>query len=1275
MPNPKKWKRTAPQVLWRLFGDRVRSLAETILFLLPRECRCRFGRRWKCLRCTFHGSGGEGEGEGGGYLVREGDEKEYVEMMKWCYVVVDDNAKGLDPDTCPLTRWSQRQIVCRTIQRILSEQSESSNVLCNGYQMLTDSSPIVNLLSSSLWQKLLQRVGDVFMCYLLTHTMIFLFRGNNKHQQVAGQPVSCSYAYSPWHLSENHHQSFKSKGERRRVGKYGCCTEDLPSDKTRRLDDPIASAELVPPNATICEETSTSNQCKQKSQLTLSAAAIKCIGLLQRQEKLQSDTEMNGNMGKRLRSSCWLSRKRPKLSTLQELNASNSLATPDVDRTAPRYHHSSVFPHQMSQRNQVCFVGQHRETKPVPATELNSAHHMIERCACCLTFQTSAILSKDTQINRKRMLYNMDCQRSLFPKKHVLNSLKPGTSGATFLVKDIMGISDVKDIVQTKCIHYGSSCVYHSLIKMLIKLMRRAQRCQYNRLLDKHCPLRPLLCDANKDFVALPEDNQTTTTTLHVIGDVWSAAYDSRSENGMKIEESIDVHKFLNKSYCSNHEVVSFIWAVCRNIVPPPLLGSTSTWRILRRNIYRFIELRQFEKFYLNQCLNGLKPSRFPLLSDMYSFCCISGHIDNDIIQPASELQKCVDFNIWTLKQNLFERWIFWFFSCIVVPLVEANFYVTESQHGKQSLFYYRKTVWKDLISKACTGEKDETYRTLDNKSVKDILEKRPFGFSKVRVCPKSSGARVIANLKASSRIPHGGSKSFPKARKVSRMKSVNCILRDLLVVLKDFRKIEPEKWGSSVFDYNDIYKKLQPFFLNLKKDSNIPDVFIVSADVHKAFDTINQDKLLAVINETLTKDEYVLQRTNEISWSKKSLLAYKNQNLVGPRVHDVGVADARPSHPLRSRHAIIVSEERGRTIRKEELQLLLTEHVKRNVLRINKSFLLQLVGIPQGSTLSSNLCSLYLGHLERNVLFPFLDEVCASVMLEQAHTITMSQPKNSTGAAFSSPKWTLLRLIDDFLFISTSKELSTSFFSRMRWGFQEYNCYMNEHKFCYSFGVCLKQDALPGSKGLDIDGISYIQWSGLLINSITLEVQADYTRYLNNHLRSTLSVCWRGKPGHHLKSKLCDYMRPKCHPLFYDPNLNSPAIIRLNIYQAFLLCAMKFHSYVCQLSKVCKLRPRFYLLIIESSLRYTKMIMKKRMRQLNPDCARTLFAHIDKKEIHWLGLTAYVRSLTKKQSRHKALLRLLRSKLAALGDLGTSPEIHYAVDHSHSKWLWKIKY
>lgn len=98
------------------------------------------------------------------------------------------------------------------------------------------------------------------------------------------------------------------------------------------------------------------------------------------------------------------------------------------------------------------------------------------------------------------------------------------------------------------------------------------------------------------------------------------------------------------------------------------------------------------------------------------------------------------------------------------------------------------------------------------------------------------------------------------------------------------------------------------------------------------------------------------------------------------------------------------------------------------------------------------------------------------------------------------------------------------------------------------------------------------------------------FIRYWNNHLRSTLTVSWQDQPARHLKKKLCDYMKPKCHPIFFDSNINSASVVRLNIYQAFLLCAMKFHCYVRDLSYVWKLRPRSYANIIKRSLRYSSV-------------------------------------------------------------------------------------
>lgn len=71
-----------------------------------------------------------------------------------------------------------------------------------------------------------------------------------------------------------------------------------------------------------------------------------------------------------------------------------------------------------------------------------------------------------------------------------------------------------------------------------------------------------------------------------------------------------------------------------------------------------------------------------------------------------------------------------------------------------------------------------------------------------------------------------------------------------------------------------------------------------------------------------------------------------------------------------------ILTSGKKRTARKDELLFNLQQHVKYNVLKIDKDFYLQNVGIPQGSILSSLLCSFYYGHMENSKIVPFVNKV-----------------------------------------------------------------------------------------------------------------------------------------------------------------------------------------------------------------------------------------------------------------------------------------------------------
>ena len=365
---------------------------------------------------------------------------------------------------------------------------------------------------------------------------------------------------------------------------------------------------------------------------------------------------------------------------------------------------------------------------------------------------------------------------------------------------------------------------------------------------------------------------------------------------------------------------MSFIWAVIRSIVPIEFLGTSYNWRMLRRNIAMFIRLRRFEKFSLKQCMHKLKASRFPFLSTQHFSSCLS----NQVLKY--ETGESVDMHkgsrrldaAHVLKHKLLESWIFWLFSCLVVPLVQANFYVTETEFGKQDVYYYRKSVWEKLIDKAVTCLKDQGYRDLDAATVGNIIDNRLFGFSKLRLRPKENGMRTLSNLKAPSRFPsqkssledqscgtHGKGKICPN--KVHHFKSVNLALRDTHAVLKGIQLEEPEKLGSSVFDYNDVYRKLCPFLIGLKNRlTTMPGVFVVVSDVLKAFDSINQDKLLSVMKDVIQKDAYLLKQSHQVLCTGKSLWVHENLVLMD---HNMSTTKVTSSVPFRSLHTVLVNQ------------------------------------------------------------------------------------------------------------------------------------------------------------------------------------------------------------------------------------------------------------------------------------------------------------------------------------------------------------------------------
>ena len=139
------------------------------------------------------------------------------------------------------------------------------------------------------------------------------------------------------------------------------------------------------------------------------------------------------------------------------------------------------------------------------------------------------------------------------------------------------------------------------------------------------------------------------------------------------------------------------------------------------------------------------------------------------------------------------------------------------------------------------------------------------------------------------------------------------------------------------------------------------------------------------------------------------------------------------------------------------DLLALTTAHIERNLVRVGKKYYRQKAGIPQGSILSSTLCNYFYADLERNHL-SFLQQGDKDCLL--------------------------LRLIDDFMLITTDENKAHRFVGVMHRGLPQYGVTVNAEKSLVSFPLRVQGTAVPRPE----NGRTF-PYCGLLIDCETLAV------------------------------------------------------------------------------------------------------------------------------------------------------------------------------------------
>jgi telomerase reverse transcriptase len=262
-----------------------------------------------------------------------------------------------------------------------------------------------------------------------------------------------------------------------------------------------------------------------------------------------------------------------------------------------------------------------------------------------------------------------------------------------------------------------------------------------------------------------------------------------------------------------------------------------------------------------------------------------------------------------------------------------------------------------------------------------------------------------------------------------------------------------------------DLYIKLKAFKSSLPSTNTF---YFVKLDVQAAFDTIPQAAVLELVSKLPTEAEYRISKHVEIKpgedfrFDANSRPRRKWTALARP-LDDYQTFDEALESELAigKKNTVFIENVVNGFRDSTEILTLLTEHIRQNIVKIGKKFYRQKEGIPQGSVLSSLLCNLFYADLE-------------------AQHLAFLQPEQSL----------LLRLIDDFLLITTNPQHAKQFLQVMHDGLPAYGVRVNPHKTLVNFEVTIndkKIERLIGNPGFP--------YCGNFIDMKTLNISKDRHR------------------------------------------------------------------------------------------------------------------------------------------------------------------------------------
>ncbi|KAF2075554.1 hypothetical protein CYY_003140 [Polysphondylium violaceum] len=584
---------------------------------------------------------------------------------------------------------------------------------------------------------------------------------------------------------------------------------------------------------------------------------------------------------------------------------------------------------------------------------------------------------------------------------------------------------------------------------------------------------------------------------------------------------------------------------------------------------------------------------------------------------------QVVDFFLPNIEYLM--RFIWWIFDDVFSTIVRNLFYCTETA-TKKNIVYYSKLNWERLCSVQVQELGSKIYNPVHLLTKKDIGNYRKLGVPNLRFIPKEKSLRPILDLSKKDSVMSYYDEVSSQFINQKFENSINKTLGPLFSVLNSEILNCPSIIGSSILSVkSEFYPKLLEAHRVLKNSfdrSNTP-LYIISLDINRCYDSLNQMKIFQIVSN-LIQSEYSAKSVITFSRSQRG------NGVIYPFTKPKYFCEdhqADPFSTIKSKRESILQDRHFSTT-KFKIVNLLREHIFKSYISYNGQLFHQTKGIAQGSICSPLLCCILLGDLEKNRLKDILDT-------------------SPTTYNF------MCRLIDDYLYVSSSKENIIKFRNLFEKGVKDYDVKCNPDKTKYFFSDTDQNGTLQRGNN------TFIQWCGVLVNTKTLEIQKDYYRIKD----VSDTNCPPVLSGDNWKENVYDFLVMYCpgnQRMFFDKTINSVETIFLNLYQLLLFTMIRLFRW---------LHSNNYNFKLDFDS-FKEIILEKRINKLWNSIFK-LLGLLTIEEMQWLAMKSFCNIFKKKQNNFQSLL----SKLKTMIKVKQFEKFNLIIDDSLSIDLFNIKY